>query len=58
MAVDLPGHFAVWAASDEAKLLHGRFTWANWDVEALKHGEIGSMIEKDSDFLKIGVVGL
>ncbi|KAM3548002.1 hypothetical protein ARSEF4850_009673 [Beauveria asiatica] len=25
---DLPGHYAKWAASDEAKLLHGRFTWA------------------------------
>jgi hypothetical protein len=28
----------VWAASDEAKFLNGKFVWANWDVE-LKAGE-------------------
>ncbi|KAF2963712.1 hypothetical protein GQX73_g9865 [Xylaria multiplex] len=35
--VDLPGHFAVWAASPEAKFLHGRFVWATWLYEALSY---------------------
>ncbi len=35
MIVDLPGHFYVWLASDEAKFLKGKFVWANWDAEQL-----------------------
>ncbi|KAJ3526328.1 hypothetical protein NM208_g11110 [Fusarium decemcellulare] len=34
--ISLPGDFAVWAASDEAKFLSGRFVWATWDVDELK----------------------
>ncbi|KAJ2992201.1 hypothetical protein NUW58_g2245 [Xylaria curta] len=56
--VDLPGHFAVWAASPEAKFLHGRFVWAAWDVEKLQHGEIRRRIDEDSTYLKIGINGL
>jgi len=32
---NLPGNYAVWLASDEAKFLAGRFTWAQWDVDEL-----------------------
>ncbi|KAI1430306.1 putative short-chain dehydrogenase [Xylaria sp. FL1777] len=56
--VDLPGHYAVWAASPEAKFLHGRYTWAAWDVEQLKHGELRKRIDEDPTFLRIGVNGL
>lgn len=33
--VSLPGDFAVWLASAEAKYLAGRFVWAQWDVDEL-----------------------
>ncbi|KAI0431014.1 putative short-chain dehydrogenase [Xylaria sp. FL1042] len=56
--VDLPGHYAVWAASPEAKFLHGRFLWASWDVDELKHGELRKRIDEDPYFLRIGVNGL
>lgn len=55
---DLAGHFAVWAASHEAEFLHGRFVWANWDVDEIKTGDIGEKIEKDPNFLKVGIEGL
>lgn len=35
MTVDLPGHFYVWLASDEAKFLKGKYVWANWDAKEL-----------------------
>ncbi|KAI1352013.1 short-chain dehydrogenase [Xylaria sp. FL0043] len=56
--VDLPGHFAVWAASPEAKFLHGRFVWASWDVEKLQSGEIRRRIDEEPTYLKIGINGL
>ncbi|GAB7365573.1 hypothetical protein MBLNU230_g6645t1 [Neophaeotheca triangularis] len=31
----LPGDFAVWLASAEAKFLSGRYVWAQWDVDEL-----------------------
>ncbi|KAK5049319.1 hypothetical protein LTR84_004248 [Exophiala bonariae] len=34
--VELPAHFLVWIASDEATFLRNKFVWANWDVEELK----------------------
>ena len=34
--VDLPAHFAVWLASEEADFLRGRFVWSNWDVVELQ----------------------
>jgi hypothetical protein len=33
--VELPAHFIVWLASEEAKFLKGKFVWANWDAEEL-----------------------
>lgn len=35
VAVELPGQFAVWLASPEAKFLRSKFVWANWDVKEL-----------------------
>jgi hypothetical protein len=35
LIANLPGNFAVWLASDEAKFLTGRFVWAQWDVDEL-----------------------
>ena len=55
---DLPGSFAVWAASPEAAFLHGRFVWAAWDVEDLKSGPLREKLEKDASFLKVSVNGL
>ncbi|KAF5641737.1 peroxisomal short-chain alcohol dehydrogenase [Fusarium tjaetaba] len=40
---NLPGHFSVWAATPEASFLHGRFVWANWDVDELKTGPTESL---------------
>ncbi|KAL4967486.1 SDR family NAD(P)-dependent oxidoreductase [Aspergillus stella-maris] len=34
-SVDLPAHFLVWLASDEAAFLKDKFVWANWDVQEL-----------------------
>ncbi|KAI1146970.1 NAD(P)-binding protein [Nemania diffusa] len=56
--IDLPSHFAVWAASPEAQFLHGRFVWASWDVEQLKNGDLRKRIDEDPTFLKLGVNGL
>ncbi|KAI0125759.1 hypothetical protein BJ170DRAFT_632400 [Xylariales sp. AK1849] len=55
---NLPGQFAVWAASPEASFLHGRFVWNEWDVDELKTGEIRKRIEEDPAYLQIGVKGL
>ncbi|EIT81699.1 short-chain dehydrogenase, putative [Aspergillus oryzae 3.042] len=57
-AEDLPGQFAVWAASPEAKFLHGRFVWAKWDVTELREGPLRMRIDKDNSFLKVGVMGI
>ncbi|TLD04346.1 uncharacterized protein PgNI_12011 [Pyricularia grisea] len=54
---NLPGNFAVWAASPEATFLHGRFVWANWDVVEMKN-VIGPRVEEDEHFLKVGIEGL
>ncbi|KAI1024298.1 hypothetical protein LB504_005526 [Fusarium proliferatum] len=56
--VSLPGAFAIWCASDEAAFLHGRFVWSAWDVEELKSGSIRNKLDKDGQFLRIGVHGL
>ncbi|KAH7487166.1 hypothetical protein FOMA001_g5080 [Fusarium oxysporum f. sp. matthiolae] len=55
---NLPGHFSVWAATPEARFLHGRFVWANWDVDELKTGPVREQIDTDEHFLKVGVEGL
>ncbi|OKO89582.1 hypothetical protein PENSUB_13648 [Penicillium subrubescens] len=52
--VDIHGHFFVWAASEEAKFLHGRFVYATWDVTELPSAAVRALLDEDSDFLKIG----
>lgn len=52
--VSLPGDFAVWLASGESGFLHGRFVWAEWDVDELLALK-GKMAE-DPTFLTIGLV--
>ncbi|KAF5497599.1 Short chain dehydrogenase citE [Colletotrichum siamense] len=54
----LGSHFAVWAASDEARFLHGRFVWAAWDIDELRTGEIKKNIDNNPEFLQVGIVGL
>jgi hypothetical protein len=56
--VDLPGAFAVWAASKEAAFANGRVLWASWDVEELASGDVRKRMENDSDYLRISVVGI
>ena len=55
LVVELPAHFSVWLASDEAKFLKGKFLWANWDVPELirRAGEI-----RDSRLLTVGLSGV
>ncbi|KAH8885457.1 NAD(P)-binding protein [Thozetella sp. PMI_491] len=55
---DLAGQFAVWAVSDEAKFLHGRFTWAKWDVEEMMSDAFRQKVDGDPTYLKVGVHGL
>ncbi|KAM7195519.1 putative short-chain dehydrogenase [Rhypophila sp. PSN 637] len=50
----LPGDFALWLAGPESGFLHGRYVWANWDVDELIG--IKEKIEKDSGFLRVGLV--
>ncbi|KAF4954076.1 hypothetical protein FSARC_12243 [Fusarium sarcochroum] len=56
--ISLPSSTAVWAASDEAAPLHGRFIWSGWDVEELASGELRKRLEDDENFLSVGVHGL
>ncbi|OJJ42647.1 hypothetical protein ASPZODRAFT_104672 [Penicilliopsis zonata CBS 506.65] len=53
----LPGSFAVWATTEEARFLHGRFVWASWDIDEYSQGETRRLLQTD-DFLRVGVVGL
>ncbi|PLB54173.1 NAD(P)-binding protein [Aspergillus steynii IBT 23096] len=57
-SADMPGSFAVWAATEEARFLHGRFVWASWDIEEYSQGELRKRIDENVDFLRVGVVGL
>ncbi|KAM0548749.1 hypothetical protein ACHAPJ_009745 [Fusarium lateritium] len=54
---NLPGNFAVWAASPEAESIHGRFVWAAWDVEELK-ACLEDGVKKNPRFLMAGIEGL
>jgi hypothetical protein len=54
-SAELPAHFAVWLASEEARFLCGRFVWCNWDVEQLK--EKKGFLEKDPLLLTGNCVG-
>lgn len=57
MSDELCGAFAVWASSEEAAFLHGRFVWASWDVEELQTGKIRERIEQDPYFLRVSIEG-
>lgn len=47
----------MWAASPEAKYLHGRYVYAAWDVEELKE-QVSERLSVDRDYLALGVKGL
>ena len=53
--IALAGDYAVWLASAEADFLHGRFTWAHWDVDEML-AEFPEKIAKNPKFLKMGLV--
>ncbi|KIH89758.1 NADP(+)-dependent dehydrogenase [Sporothrix brasiliensis 5110] len=57
-SVDLPGSFAVWAASKEAHFLHGRYVAANWDVDELRTGDFKKHLEENPDYLRLAIVGV
>lgn len=50
--VYLLASFAVWASTKQAAFLHGRFVWANWDVQKLASWKV--RFEIDRGFLKTG----
>lgn len=52
--VDLPAHFAVWLAGPDSGFLHGRYLWANWDVDELT--EVKDRLESDATFLTVGLI--
>lgn len=54
----LVGGSAVWAASEEAAFLHGRFAWSSWDVEELASGELRKRLDEDYNFLRSTIGGL
>ena len=55
---NLPAQFAVWGTSKEAEFLHGRLVSAKWDVDELSSEQVRQHIKDDSNYLRIGVVGL
>ncbi|KAK4231865.1 NAD(P)-binding protein [Podospora fimiseda] len=55
---NLAGQFAVWAASDKARPLHGRFLTVHWDVDEITSSEALQAIDADDHHLKIGVIGV
>ncbi|KAL2018062.1 hypothetical protein VTK56DRAFT_1294 [Thermocarpiscus australiensis] len=55
---NLPGQFAVWCASDEARFLHGRFVCSWWDVDEMKAADFRRRLESQYHFLRVGLVGV
>ncbi|ESA43461.1 uncharacterized protein NCU08784 [Neurospora crassa OR74A] len=55
--ISLPADFAVWATTKEARFIHGRFVWANWDVEELK-AKYAERFKEDAELFRFGVCGL
>ncbi|GIZ46725.1 hypothetical protein CKM354_000983900 [Cercospora kikuchii] len=49
----LPGDFAVWMAGSQSDFLHGRFVWANWDVEEMM--ALKERLSRDRSFLTVGL---
>lgn len=52
----LSAHMAVWLLDKETGFLHGRFVWANWDVEELV--SMRPLLLRDPGLLKVGVNGV
>lgn len=52
--VSLPADFMVWAVSDEAEFLKGKYVFANWDVDEMK--ERADQI-RDTDLLTMTLQG-
>ncbi|CAK7234820.1 hypothetical protein SCUCBS95973_009063 [Sporothrix curviconia] len=56
--IELPGDFTVWAASKEARFLHGRYVYATWDVDELASKDVREKLDADHNYLRPGIVGL
>ncbi|KAK5703213.1 hypothetical protein LTR97_004162 [Elasticomyces elasticus] len=54
--IEVPAGFCLWLglAGSEADHLHGRFVWAQWDVDELI--ALKEKVESDRNFLKIGLM--
>ena len=52
--VNLPADFAVWLAGPQSDFLHGRYVWAEWDVDELI--ALKEKVEQDPLFLRLGLV--
>ncbi|KAK4580165.1 hypothetical protein LTR86_000368 [Recurvomyces mirabilis] len=52
--VKLPAHFCTWLAGSEAGFLHGRFLWAQWDVDELLL--LKEKVAADPSLLTLGLV--
>jgi hypothetical protein len=46
----------VWASTEAARFLHGRYVWANWNVSELEVKKPN--LEADFGLLKIGLQGV
>ena len=53
-SIDLPAHFALWLSGPESDFLHGRFVWAQWDVDELI--ALKEKLEKEPNVLTMGLV--
>lgn len=51
---DLPAYFCLWLAGPESRFLHGRFVWANWDVDELI--ALKERLSREERFLTIGLI--
>ncbi|KAI6884518.1 hypothetical protein KC363_g4023 [Hortaea werneckii] len=52
--VNLAAGFCLWLASGQADFLHGRFVWAQWDVDELI--ALKDRVVKEPIFLQMGLV--
>jgi hypothetical protein len=51
------GSFGVWAASEEAEFLHGRFVRSSWDVDELATGNNRKRIDEDHEYSRPSIAG-
>ncbi|KAI7162400.1 hypothetical protein KC349_g2000 [Hortaea werneckii] len=52
--IDLPANFSLWLSSGQADFLHGRFVWAQWDVDELI--ALKDRIMSEPSFLQMSLV--